>query len=401
MNIWLVGHGGFYNKGCEAIVRSTVAMLSTSLPRVRCLLWSSDATNDSRQISGSSIQITSELHSMPVALKQCACLRRKLGNIGRFAATLYRTVMPGVPQCVLSIGGDNFTLDYGPPQNFIREGLWTMDAGIPFVIWGASIGPFSAEPELEKEMASFLAKVRLITAREGATVEYLRSIGVEHNVVRVWDPAFALGAEQYQGDEADFVSSGNVLGFNISALIARWFPGNDIDRMLDDVAIFLAKVIETGIKVLLIPHVTRLGGEIVEDDERFLKMVQERLRGSQKSLRLLSGNVPARQIKWIISKCRFLIAARTHATIAGLSTGVPTIAIAYSQKAKGIWQDVFGNDEYLLKTDCLNNESLWWKLEKLKKNELSIRQLLAGRHKEMVNGALENARTLLKALGRV
>ena len=43
------------------------------------------------------------------------------------------------------------------------------------------------------------------------------------------------------------------------------------------------------------------------------------------------------------SRCRFLIAARTHASIAGYSTGVPTLVVGYSVKAEGIAKDLFGD----------------------------------------------------------
>ena len=40
--------------------------------------------------------------------------------------------------------------------------------------------------------------------------------------------------------------------------------------------------------------------------------------------------------------------ARTHATIAALSSGVPTLSLAYSRKAYGINQDLFGSQEFCL-----------------------------------------------------
>ena len=47
----------------------------------------------------------------------------------------------------------------------------------------------------------------------------------------------------------------------------------------------------------------------------------------------------------IISKCRFFVVARTHATIAAYSTGVPTIVISYSVKSRGIARDLFGDEK--------------------------------------------------------
>jgi polysaccharide pyruvyl transferase WcaK-like protein len=64
------------------------------------------------------------------------------------------------------------------------------------------------------------------------------------------------------------------------------------------------------------------------------------------------GNIGARQVKWVISKCRYFIGARTHATVAAFSTGVPTISIAYSKKARGINRDIFGHEIMSGNTAC-------------------------------------------------
>ena len=49
-----------------------------------------------------------------------------------------------------------------------------------------------------------------------------------------------------------------------------------------------------------------------------------------------------KQLKYIISKTKILITARTHASIAGYSTCVPTLVLGYSVKSKGIAKDLFG-----------------------------------------------------------
>ena len=47
----------------------------------------------------------------------------------------------------------------------------------------------------------------------------------------------------------------------------------------------------------------------------------------------------------MISQCRFFIGSRTHSVIAAYSSGVPTLALGYSIKSKGIAQDIFGEYE--------------------------------------------------------
>lgn len=67
------------------------------------------------------------------------------------------------------------------------------------------------------------------------------------------------------------------------------------------------------------------------------------------------------QLKGYISRCRFFIGARTHATIAAYSTFVPTLVLGYSIKSRGIATDLFGSDEnYVISIqDLLNEEDLY------------------------------------------
>ena len=60
------------------------------------------------------------------------------------------------------------------------------------------------------------------------------------------------------------------------------------------------------------------------------------------AVNIMPSEFNASQIKQVISQFHFFIGARTHATIAAFSSGVPTISIAYSVKAKGINKDLLG-----------------------------------------------------------
>lgn len=82
-----------------------------------------------------------------------------------------------------------------------------------------------------------------------------------------------------------------------------------------------------------------------------------------------------RQLKYIISQCRFFVGARTHATIAAYSTYVPTLVVGYSTKSIGIARDLFGTDEnYVIPVQKLQNENdlkrrFLWMLEHEKEEQ--------------------------------
>jgi len=397
MNVWLVGHAGCYNRGCEAIVHSTESLLAERFGKCRYTMWSYDHAADARALRNRPYQVR-DAGKPCRPLDRCRAIR-KLGRLpgGKLGQRILRS-LPGWPACALSIGGDNFTLDYGSPKRFVATGRLLMDAGIPFVIWGASIGPFDAEPRVENVMREFLQRVDLITVRESGTAEYLRSLGVTDNVVKTADPAFALRTKEYGGPEARFVQSGDVVGLNVSALIARWFPDHDLDAMLAEFAGLVRAMIAQGFKVLLVPHVTAGDGPLHHNDDQVLGMLRSRIDRRDDQVALLPGNLEAGQVKWMISQCRFFVGARTHATIAAFSTGVPTIAIGYSRKARGICRDLFENEDYLLPTPELRTAALLNKWQRLQRDESSIRNVLTRKRPELLAAARRNADALAELL---
>lgn len=84
------------------------------------------------------------------------------------------------------------------------------------------------------------------------------------------------------------------------------------------------------------------------------------------------------ELKGYISRCRFFIGARTHATIAAYSTCVPTLVVGYSIKAKGIAKDIFGTyKNYVIPVQMLENEyQLVEAFKWLRDNEKVVREKL-------------------------
>jgi polysaccharide pyruvyl transferase WcaK-like protein len=87
------------------------------------------------------------------------------------------------------------------------------------------------------------------------------------------------------------------------------------------------------------------------------------------------------------------IGARTHATIAALSSGVPTLSLSYSNKSKGINRDIFGNELYLLDGTNISPQSISKKIDYMLGNlktikndlclkipEIQIKALMAGKY---------------------
>ena len=84
------------------------------------------------------------------------------------------------------------------------------------------------------------------------------------------------------------------------------------------------------------------------------------------------------ELKGYISRCRFMVTARTHASIAAYSTCVPTLVVGYSVKARGIAKDLFGTDKnYVIPVQSLKEEkNLLEAFKWLQNNEASVRNHL-------------------------
>ena len=102
-------------------------------------------------------------------------------------------------------------------------------------------------------------------------------------------------------------------------------------------------------RLLLLPHVVMP----VDDDREALRELAMRLTETEREkLCYVPDGLGASQLKYLISRCEALVCCRTHVSIAGYSTGVPTLVAGYSVKSKGIALDL-GMEQWLISLDSL------------------------------------------------
>lgn len=383
--IYLAGQNNFGNRGCEALVRSTVTVMSEVLGNIKVLVPSFDPARDAAQWPGCDalgVEFV-KTYPMPKLFSKWAGACQKIPPVHGLAQprpALGAELKADIQRAdiLLSIGGDNYSLDYGLASLYYISGVadYAMSLGKPAVLWGASVGPFSKQPIAERRMAEHLRRLTLVTIRESRSIEYLKSIGVSANVVPVIDSAFAMTPEAIDTSAWwPTESSKGVLGLNIGALIDEMRrQKGDAEGAVGAAAEFVRRVLsETQLAVVLVPHVAPLSGATKwNNDEDFNQRLLDALGGAHARLGVVPSGLNAAQLKHIISQCKFLIAGRTHATVAAFSTGVPTISIAYSVKAKGINRDLFGHEGYVLETPKLSSATLWDAYETLARDEAKL-----------------------------
>jgi polysaccharide pyruvyl transferase WcaK-like protein len=373
MRIGLYAHGGSGNHGCEALARSTVGFLGEH----ECVLFSERPKDDVRYGLDSLATIVPSQKDLPKGLGYFAYaleMKRK-----REDSVFWRWRYRGFERKIrnldlaLAIGGDNYCYS-GYPERFSVLNRKLVQKKIPIVLWGCSIDKERLSPMMLEDLRLY----NLIVARESITYHTLKDAGLDH-VAFMPDPAFLLEAKEAALPQGFL--PGKMVGLNVSPLIIRQEP--DPGCVLRNCRQLINHILQqTDMGVVLIPHVVWSDN----DDRIPLAKLYEEYASSGRVLMIDDNDAPA--IKGIIRHCRFLVAARTHASIAGYSTKVPTVVMGYSVKSRGIAKDIFGSaDHYVLPIDRMAGEDeLTEAFKWLIANEDSVRKLYESRLMDYLSG---------------
>lgn len=340
-SIFLYGHAGSENHGCEAIVRSTINLFRYK----DFVLFSHEPSED-------------DSYSIN---KLCRLIRKNEVHINRlsldflkayYALKIKRDYEPlndlfgisalkiaGKKDLAFSIGGDNYC--YTGVGRFMLYRQALENRGVKTVLWGCSVEPSLIDTKMRKD----LSRYDLITARESITYEALRKIN--SNVILAPDPAFTL--RKQAGNFPVGLGRKPYIGINVSPLIQNLEQGGNIT--MENYRALVAHILETTDRdIALIPHVVWSHS----DDRIPLGQLYEEFKDTGRVFMVEDQN--CMQLKDIISGCEFFVGARTHATIAAYSTCVPTLVVGYSVKARGIARDLFGSEEgYVLPVQQLRD----------------------------------------------
>lgn len=283
----------------------------------------------------------------------------------------------------LSAGGDNYCYENQAFYAFLNKEY--QKKGIKTVLWGCSI-----EPEVikKKKVLEDLKSYNLIVARESITYQSLKEIGA--NVILNPDPAFYMKSEKCILDKR--FENGDVIGVNISPMIIsnEKCNGSAYENYRKMIEYILN---HTSMYIALIPHVVWKQN----DDRTILQKIYKEFNYNERIILVNDHTAP--QLKYIISKCRIFVGARTHSTIAAYSTEVPTLVVGYSVKARGIAKDIFGTDQnYVLPVQELRNgEELTNAFQWIQEREIHIRKHL----KETIPNYVEQGRKIKTILEKI
>lgn len=365
--IVLYGNGGGENHGCEAISRCTVDLLRANGIDNE-VIFSPNPEQDIKYGLDelTTIQGPKKNYARKSLSYIYAYLRNKFFHEYGYLDNLqWKPLFEGLSKndVAFSIGGD--CLSYGYSHTIVNMHDMFRAKGMKTILWSCSINPnLLDDARIMRDILNFDA----IVARESITYEAL----IAHchpNVTLMPDVAFALPKQEC--DESDLIVEGKTIGINISPMVQSY--QNEDDMVLKNYSNLIEHILATtDNNIALIPHVVWKQN----DDRKAMQVLYEKYADTGRVYCVSDHN--CMELKDIISRCRMMVCARTHASIAAYSTCVPTLVMGYSVKARGIAKDLFGTDEnYVVPVQSLKSENdLLEKYKWMEQNEISIREHL-------------------------
>lgn len=347
----LYAHGGAYNHGSEASVKCDIALLRKVSPGCKITL-SSHFPEQDRQFDITADKIIGRNMS------------------GKTYEEMYAdTISCITPETIcLSVGGDVYC--YPNWQRYAAIHKAALNIGAKSILWSCSLEPSM----LDEEMLGVLRSHHVIAARECFTANMLKEHGFT-NVVLMADVAFMLEPMKTE------LPKGQYVVMNLSPLVIRKNPAVLIayQGLIDEI------IAKTDMNIALVPHVE------VSVDNDCDALAQ--LNGPENRIFRIPAGLSAAEYKYIISKAEFCVAARTHATIAAWSSSVPTIAVGYSAKSRGIAGDL-GQEQYVVDINSIENNILCSAFDRLVSEKHNIQNVLSERAAECIE-RVKNAVNLL------
>jgi polysaccharide pyruvyl transferase WcaK-like protein len=404
----LAGNGPYENRGCEAIIRGTVKILRRYYknPKFTCISqfdsdkqyvqqYQNEKDNGICHLSTNFLnkeKVISSFRNPKIWIN----LIRLYAKSSRYKYWVYENLLNQLEKssAVLSVGGDNYSIDFGPCKLVTDLDDVVLEKNKAIFLWGSSIGPFNSISGYETYMAEHLKKVTGIFAREVVTIEYLKSIGVYENVYPVADPAFVMDSTKPKEYKDINSIEDEAIGINLSPLMAKYVTDGDIEKWKINAASIIENIaIQTEMPIYLIPHVTIPNSNDYEFMNSILPIISDKIRNIT-----LVPPYNAEETKWIISQMSLFAGARTHATIAALSSSVPTISFGYSIKAEGINRDIFGHTDFVIPSNQLNSKNTTSKFKLITECQSEIKMNLQKKIPKIQDNAFCGGEHLLEIL---
>lgn len=338
-------------------------------------------------------------HGLYEEYEVVSCSRRKPWRAMRLAlrAALWRASGARSPlppelrsyrdaSLVIHLSGDGLTETFGwrCPVSHTVPLLLARLVGTPFCLLGQTIGPFG---RLAPWFRRMLRGAVLITARDEETMRYLSTwnltcpVELTADLAFLLEPATARDAAHHLTRAGAYEASRPLLGVTPSNLHnirgIRDAPGRTAPEGIHETIAHACRALaeRTGAQIAVIPHVFGPGPDY--DDRHAAEKLAAHLGDTTASLTIRDPLAPG-ELKAIIGRCDLFIGMRMHSVIAAVSQAVPTIAVAYSPKARHLMHRL-GVSRFALDAGTLRSSDLTALSSELWHDRATIRDSLRRR----------------------
>ncbi|MBI1849678.1 MAG: polysaccharide pyruvyl transferase family protein [Planctomycetes bacterium] len=349
------------NLGVSALCLSAITAIARRLPQARLTVfdngWGVRPASTSIDGRDFSYELCGARYSRRFYRPESFWNMRVCGWFGGLANAGARAVAEA--DVVLDAsGGDSFTDLYGIDrfEAVVMPKRLALESRSSLVLLPQTYGPFSSD-RIRRTAQRIVRSANTAWARDRQSFERLRELAGEDFAPDRHrsgvDVAFALEPRRPSTPLSQPIDSWlksrlergrRIAGFNVSGLIYNDPAGSARRyRLLADyrraVTSFLVRLLEqSDVNVLLVPHVVTPPGHYESDVDACDDLCKLLAPYGRERLAVMPPLADPREAKWVISKLDWFCGTRMHATIAALSAGVPTSAIAYSSKALGVFE---------------------------------------------------------------
>ncbi|MEQ9695969.1 polysaccharide pyruvyl transferase family protein [Shimia sp. SDUM112013] len=260
-------------------------------------------------------------------------------------------------------GGDSFTDIYGPKrfEAMILTKRMALDAGVPLILLPQKLGPFEC-PIRKAQAVDILRRASGVWVRDALSHRFLQDeLGPHFDEAKHRlgvDVAVSLPEKApsvLDGDIRQWLLANRsfpLIGLNVSGLLCnapdemktRFGLAASHRDQIEAMARSLLKS-DPRARILLIPHVHRPDGDAESDVSAARDLVRRLGAAGERRVAVLDGQPDAMELKWVLARLDWFAGARMHATIGAFSSGVPTLGLGYTDKAKGVFDECGIGDE--------------------------------------------------------
>lgn len=329
------------NMGSQAIVRGLVKNIKCAIPRSIVYVMATDPLI----ISGLDIPgVNKYLYRycvnrnkldiyriMDYLCRHISLLRRYVPDVHMFRFIRYAKKS----DLVFIVGADNYDKSYKSYDYMDETNRYVKRLGTnKFIMYNCSV----SEDDINEIVLNDWSRFNHFSARDSISYNNMVKKMPNKDIRFFADIAFTMEPEEVSLPAR--WAQDKMVGINLSNLVVDGRYGTLEEQILNSYKRVIDFIIhETNLNICFIPHVKN------NADLSELQKLYDYVSDKTRVIIINHENYNAAQTKYIISKCKLFLGARTHATIAAYSSFVPTLVVGYSIKSKGIATDLLGTDK--------------------------------------------------------